>query len=556
MCVCVCTLIFCGQNQLTLHFETFSFYPIIYRHFYMACVMKPNGNIDYATEMDENDYAEMKSRQKWRKDPRPIPFVSPRAVDFENIPLNVCNHKQCASKNEKGFFVGDKIRHGDFCNGSRPRWECHLVLRLLSPGLLMKDISDQCRSLILASGSLAPLPSLCAELNLFGGQKVVTDVSQQPSVSNTTASSQLSQCTPIKALPQLQSPQLSQPLKSLSPNLGSKAKNNPSQELRGRLQVAPKPLEANHVVDLPKQLYAVSIGHFSDGAPLTVSYSNYKEPSFFPKLGHSIATVIESIPKGGVLVFFPSYTFLNKCIKCWNPRIEELAGNRYSSPQIWGRLMASKGKVIVEPTGNQGKFEEAREEYTNKIKEDGKCILLAVFRGKMSEGISFNDDNARCVICVGLPYPNSFDRNIKAKKIYNDEQRKIRKNTHLLPGADWYSQQAYRAIAQALGRCIRHGADYGAVILMDSRHCDDGSPNDGICRAHKNLPKWMRHHIRTLSMRRIGGVGHNPVMGGFEGLRADLGSFFQQAPLQSKAVLDKWKSDLQKAQARSREFQG
>ena len=31
------------------------------------------------------------------------------------------------------------------------------------------------------------------------------------------------------------------------------------------------------------------------------------------------------------------------------------------------------------------------------------CILLAVFRGKMSEGVSFNDDNTRGVICVGHP---------------------------------------------------------------------------------------------------------------------------------------------------------
>jgi hypothetical protein len=74
----------------------------------------------------------------------------------------------------------------------------------------------------------------------------------------------------------------------------------------------------------------------------------------------------------------------------------------------------------------------------------------------MSEGISFNDENARCVICIGLPYPCFTDRAVKAKRSYNDEQRKIRKNTNLLPGDEWYSQQAHRAIAQALGRCIRH----------------------------------------------------------------------------------------------------
>ena len=158
---------------------------------------------------------------------------------------------------------------------------------------------------------------------------------------------------------------------------------------------------------------------------------------------------------------------------------------------------------------------------------------------------------------MGLPYPNWQDRNIQAKKAYNEEQRRIRNNQYLLPGTEWYSQQAFRAIAQALGRCIRHGADYGAVVLMDSRLCDDGAPIDGgVCRAHKNLPKWMRHHLRTLSMRPNNGVGQNPVLGGFMGLKRDLTAFFQQAPLHSKSVLNKWKLDLEKAQARSVEFQG
>lgn len=56
----------------------------------------------------------------------------------------------------------------------------------------------------------------------------------------------------------------------------------------------------------------------------------------------------------------------------------------------------------MEPTGSQEAFEEAREEYNETIKEFGNCILFAVFRGKMSEGISFNDAFARGVICVGL----------------------------------------------------------------------------------------------------------------------------------------------------------
>ena len=109
----------------------------------------------------------------------------------------------------------------------------------------------------------------------------------------------------------------------------------------------------------------------------------------------------------------------------------------------------------------------------------------------MSEGISFNDNYARGVICIGVPLPSTFALPVKIKMQYNDEQRELRKRTDLLPGREWYSQQAYRAIAQALGRCIRHSADYGAIILMDSRHCDNNMPNDGTPDAHKKLRKKM-----------------------------------------------------------------
>jgi Fanconi anemia group J protein len=164
--------------------------------------------------------------------------------------------------------------------------------------------------------------------------------------------------------------------------------------------------------------------------------------------------------------------------------------------------MASKKHVMVEPTrGGQEEFEAAKAEYKDAVATLGGCVLMAVYRGKMSEGISFNDNFARGVICVGLPLPNVKDRSIVAKRAYNDEQRSMHKRTDLLSGDAWYKQQAYRALAQALGRCIRHSADYGVVVLMDDRHCDDGTSyrgNDGLSDAHRNLPKWMRQHVKNL----------------------------------------------------------
>ena len=324
-------------------------------HLYISCVCQANGNLDFAAGVDGDDA----NGSRFKKKPLSWPFVYPRSESIPHAALPVCTHVKCkchtgAESVPQLGYGGPGVRHGNWCDATEiPKWEAHLVLRLLFPGLIMKDITDQCRTVVLASGSLSPLQSLCAELDLH-------DTETQKS---------------------------------------------------GRLQTKPKPLEANHVINLNKQLLAVAIGHFPDGSPLTVNYNNYKHPEFYGHLGNAIASVVESIPRGGVLIFLPSYSMLNKLVKCWNP--PAFNGNRYgrsyygnvdnSCPEIWQRFLQSKGKVIVEPSGgNQALFEEARDEYAETIRTQGSCILLAVYRGKMSEGISFNDDNARGVICVGI----------------------------------------------------------------------------------------------------------------------------------------------------------
>lgn len=66
---------------------------------------------------------------------------------------------------------------------------------------------------------------------------------------------------------------------------------------------------------------------------------------------------------------------------------------------------------------------------------------------------------------IGIPYAVQNDPVVRLKKEYNDTNR----NRGLLSGSEWYSIQAYRALNQALGRCIRHRYDWGAVLLVDER---------------------------------------------------------------------------------------
>lgn len=316
------------------------------------------------------------------------PKILPSIGDPE--PCRFCKH---SGDHELITSFNGKIKHASYCSGQRPQWEAVLVLDLLSPAHFMQDVLDQSRSVILASGSLAPLPSLCGELGLSAVD--TTADGKQPLPAYTAAAS--APTGAAKSTPPVAS-KLSVPEPPPKPAV-----------VKGRLQVHPPPLEADHVINLEKQLLAVAVGHFPSGEKLSVTYNNYKHDSFLKKLGGSIATIIESVPRGGILVFLPSYKLLRKCVKLWQST--GYRNNYYDDNDVddtWERLVSSKGKVIVEPTGTQADFEAARDEYAETIKTTGNCVLFAVFRGKMSEGISFNDDNARAVICCGVPFPNSF----------------------------------------------------------------------------------------------------------------------------------------------------
>lgn len=449
--------------------------------------------------------------------------MAPKTQAHPERPANPCTNTLCRAQCTDPL---KPIRHGDFCNGATPKWEAHLHLDLLTPGPLMQDLANQCRTVVLASGSLSPIPSLCAELNFF------------PADASADSAKNLSSTLP---------------------------------KIQRRLQNQPRPLEADHVVNLDKQLFALSIGHFPDGSELTVSHKNYSKPDFLPKLGDALVRIVSGIPKGGVLVFLPSYALLRKCERIWNPNGYRQNNRRgwwtqndepeSDEQSVWDRLKAVKHNVIVEPSGGQDEFEEAKAEYMDSVKTLGGCVLLAVYRGKMSEGISFNDDNARGVVCVGLPLPSAFALPVKVKMDYNDEQRRLKNRTDLLPGREWYNQQAYRAIAQALGRCIRHVGDYGAVFLLDSRHCDDGSPNGGIPAAHKNLPQWMRRAVKNLSRQSSGrsssmfnyvSSSNNSVLGGWPGLKAELQRFFRNAKPYASDVLQQQNGMLAAASVNER----
>ena len=49
-------------------------------------------------------------------------------------------------------------------------------------------------------------------------------------------------------------------------------------------------------------------------------------------------------------------------------------------------------------------YKHAIEDFKKSLSFNDGAILMGVCRGRISEGLDFADDMARCVIIVGIPY--------------------------------------------------------------------------------------------------------------------------------------------------------
>ncbi|KAL9448863.1 hypothetical protein AB3S75_010908 [Citrus x aurantiifolia] len=311
-------------------------------------------------------------------------------------------------------------------------WTHTLSLWCLNPAVVFKDVAELSLSIILTSGTLSPMNSFSSELGV-----------------------QFGTC-----------------------------------------------LEAPHVIDVDLQVLTSVISTGPDNYPLNASYKTADGYAFQDALGKSIEEICNVVP-GGSLVFFPSYKLMEKLC------------NRWRETGQWSRLNAKKPLFVEPKGGSQEDFEIVLKHYYNsislgskravvrkkRVKREGNNDLntieshenankkgasfLAVCRGKVSEGIDFSDDNARVVIVVGIPFPNINDIQVSLKKKYNDTYRSSK---NLLSGNEWYCNQAFRALNQAIGRCIRHRFDYGAIILLDERFQEERN------RAH--ISKWLRKSIK------------------------------------------------------------
>lgn len=209
--------------------------------------------------------------------------------------------------------------------------------------------------------------------------------------------------------------------------------------------------------------------------PLEFTHESWQQPTLLDELANALCNYGNIVPRG-MVVFFPSYASLESAWKRWTETgaLERLGRRKqvYSEPRD-----ASQVDVILH-------------KYSTAISTPSSAslkgaILFAVVGAKLSEGINFQDDLARCVVMVGLPFPHAKSPELAERMNY---MRKASPAAGHDAGRELYLNLCMRAVNQSLGRAIRHKDDYAAFLLLDRRYARP--------EILSRLPGWIRAQVR------------------------------------------------------------
>ncbi|XP_010033872.1 LOW QUALITY PROTEIN: ATP-dependent DNA helicase DDX11 [Eucalyptus grandis] len=268
----------------------------------------------------------------------------------------------------------------------------------------------------------------------------------------------------------------------------------------------------SHIVP-PESILPVAVSRGPSGRVLDFSYSTRSSLATIEELGLLLCNLISVVPEG-IVVFFSSFEYEEKVYNAW---------------KVSGILdrMQKKKCVFREPRKNTD-VESVLQKYKESINNLAQCnsvdaapqngaLFFAIVGGKVSEGINFSDGMGRCIVMVGLPYPNPSDIELMERvkhieglgdgnaisnlSLSNDELYvgDVQAGFNILRscghrGKEYYENLCFKAINQSIGRAIRHADDYAAILLVDKRYASDPLRRSNPCPTDR-LPKWIKDSL-------------------------------------------------------------
>ncbi|KAG5674154.1 hypothetical protein PVAND_004138 [Polypedilum vanderplanki] len=203
----------------------------------------------------------------------------------------------------------------------------------------------------------------------------------------------------------------------------------------------------------------------NDQVAISSKFESREDTAVTRNYGQLLVETAKIVPDG-IVCFFTSYLYLESVVASW-----------YDQGIIDTLL---KYKLLFIETQDAAETSYALMNYVKACDCGRGAVLLAVARGKVSEGVDFDHHLGRAVLMFGIPYVYTQSRILKARLEYLRDQFQIKEN-------DFLTFDALRHAAQCVGRAIRGKTDYGIMIFADKR----------FARQDKRgkLPKWIQEYL-------------------------------------------------------------
>ncbi|CAF3015410.1 unnamed protein product [Rotaria sp. Silwood2] len=203
----------------------------------------------------------------------------------------------------------------------------------------------------------------------------------------------------------------------------------------------------------------------NDQIAITSKFELREDQSVIRNYGILLIEMCTHVPDG-IVCFFTSYIYMEHVVATWH----DLG--------IIGQIQ--KYKLLFIETPDSVETSLALYNYQKACDNGRGAVLLSVARGKVSEGVDFDNHLGRCVIMFGIPYVYTQSRILQARLDYLRENFHIREN-------DFLTFDAMRHAAQCVGRVLRGKSDYGIMIFADKRFVRSDK--------RQKIPKWIQEYL-------------------------------------------------------------
>ena len=203
----------------------------------------------------------------------------------------------------------------------------------------------------------------------------------------------------------------------------------------------------------------------SDQTTISSQYELRSDPGVIRNYGQLLVEFSSIIPDG-IVVFFPSYLYMEQVIGQWS--------------ELGILTRVQENKLMFAETPDAAESTLALVNFRTACDIGRGAVFLGVARGKVSEGIDFDGHYGRCIMLIGIPYVYTESRVLRARLEYMRQNFGIRENEFL-------TFDAIRNSSQCIGRGIRGKSDYSVIVLADSRY----ARMDKL----KKLPGWLQQHL-------------------------------------------------------------